>query len=826
MAGTILTTIGLSKLAAATPQNQLNITHIAVGDGNGGFPTLSPNSTALTNEVWRGDASNPIKDGSNSTYVYFETNIPPESGPFDVREIACFDIEGNMIAIGHTSLIQKPNPVDDASFAVAVKIFIALENASDFDLIYQNTEVTSHNSLIGRNSAGAHDDIYTRNFKSAEDMVSKIDSSGNVVEFTALKEYTKIYWQGRFEQSDGGSNWGVLRFGDHTADGGSIFSVDANTYIQANLKGKSINIRKFGARGIVDKDGNIDESIDDSDSIQAALYYAYGGKPSKTQISPFIKDVTVVIPEGYFRITKQILHPPYVNVVGRSTGSINGYGLAGINGRVAKGSIIFADLEDPNQTAWLASGYKVSEGGGNNTPIGEIVDVYKDSISGTAYDGGHITRCYGASIKGVTFYTENYVALAVGFGGAVNGEIDICAFGFLTTVSMHSSWGTSVKVKGTGYHCGILNYNSNAVKYEGYINFNRAEGAPILDETNAPSGWYAESGIHNPASIRFLPTGLYMSFANGGSTTNLTTEKWGRGRFYNSCRGIVESSPTMEGIYDLPFHMISSFVNVLNPLIFSVPTGMVRVSSGGLFEIDNTRDNRLDYGSQQSSGASARLKGRYVSPLLISSEERFSTAVDFEFADERTLAVYVSSTGVDTNVGLNELNSVMSLEVAIERAKHFGIKKVVIADGYTAVMGTNTVIDANIDFVGGTGSSIEVEGDRILTLKNSKVTFVDLGLQVPIGTSQALRCAMVTLGSCFVDFERCAISGSSSTSIIQGVATYNSIVQLNLSSTTVSDMTFLGRNSTTDIGSITVIYTKSADSVTSTDSFESNFKVL
>lgn len=162
MAGTILTSIGLSKLAAATPQNQLNITHIAVGDGNGGFPTLSPNATALTNEVWRGDASNPIKDGSNSNYVYFETNIPPEVGPFDVREIACFDIDGDMIAIGHTSLIQKPNPTDDASFALAVKIFIALENASDFDLIYQNTEVTSHNSLADRNAVGAHDQIYRR----------------------------------------------------------------------------------------------------------------------------------------------------------------------------------------------------------------------------------------------------------------------------------------------------------------------------------------------------------------------------------------------------------------------------------------------------------------------------------------------------------------------------------------------------------------------------------------------------------------------------------------------------------------------------------------
>lgn len=175
MAGTILTNIGLSKLAAATPQNQLNITHIAVGDGNGGFPTLSPTMTALTNEVWRGGASNPVKDASNTNYVYFETNIPPEVGPFDVREIACFDSDGDMIAIGHTSLIQKPNPSNDASFAVAVKIFIALENASDFDLIYQNAEVTSHNSLTNRNERSSHE------FYSVSNVVGSFDKKQDII---------------------------------------------------------------------------------------------------------------------------------------------------------------------------------------------------------------------------------------------------------------------------------------------------------------------------------------------------------------------------------------------------------------------------------------------------------------------------------------------------------------------------------------------------------------------------------------------------------------------------------------------------------------------
>ena len=220
MAGTILTNIGLSKLATATPQNQLNITHIAVGDGNGGFPTLTPSMTALTNEVWRGDSSNPVKDSNGTNYVYFETNIPPEVGPFDVREIACFDSDGDMIAIGHTSLIQKPDPVDDSNFSVATKIFIALENASDFDLIYQNTEVTSHNTLADRNAIGAHDDIYSRNLNCIKDLetLTGFAQEGQKVSITGFYDGTTV----------GGGDFvyqPLMDRDDH--NGGTVISPDA-----------------------------------------------------------------------------------------------------------------------------------------------------------------------------------------------------------------------------------------------------------------------------------------------------------------------------------------------------------------------------------------------------------------------------------------------------------------------------------------------------------------------------------------------------------------------------------------------------------------------
>lgn len=60
----------------------------------------------------------------------------------------------------------------------------------------------------------------------------------------------KVSWLGYYEVSDGGGNWGIVKSGSHVADGGSIFSISPTLYIEANLKGKSVNVRKFGARAV------------------------------------------------------------------------------------------------------------------------------------------------------------------------------------------------------------------------------------------------------------------------------------------------------------------------------------------------------------------------------------------------------------------------------------------------------------------------------------------------------------------------------------------------------------------------------------------------
>ena len=86
-------------------------------------------------------------------------------------------------------------------------------------------------------------------------LVSRLKPFLTVADMTSasyLSKYvegTRIEWQGYYNQSDGGSNWGVLKFGAHTSDGGSIFSIDSNTYVEANFKNTLPTPRKFGAVG-------------------------------------------------------------------------------------------------------------------------------------------------------------------------------------------------------------------------------------------------------------------------------------------------------------------------------------------------------------------------------------------------------------------------------------------------------------------------------------------------------------------------------------------------------------------------------------------------
>lgn len=59
----------------------------------------------------------------------------------------------------------------------------------------------------------------------------------------------RVRWLGYYSPSDGGSGWGVVKSGAHTHDGGRIISITSTLYVEQNLKGFSLNVKKYGVCG-------------------------------------------------------------------------------------------------------------------------------------------------------------------------------------------------------------------------------------------------------------------------------------------------------------------------------------------------------------------------------------------------------------------------------------------------------------------------------------------------------------------------------------------------------------------------------------------------
>lgn len=104
----VLTEAGEAKMAAAVGGTPLSLSTIRVGDGAGAQIVPVRTMTDLARRV--GDAY-PIQTSSadpvNASYWRVTALIPYAAGPFDIREIAVFDTDGDMIAIANHPVVQK-----------------------------------------------------------------------------------------------------------------------------------------------------------------------------------------------------------------------------------------------------------------------------------------------------------------------------------------------------------------------------------------------------------------------------------------------------------------------------------------------------------------------------------------------------------------------------------------------------------------------------------------------------------------------------------------------------------------------------------------------
>lgn len=128
---TIHTAAGLAAMAQAealgTP---INLTHIAVGDGNGNPVEPSEAQTILVREVYRSTVNRVFQDPAEPTRFTAELVIPATEGGFVLREVGVFDADGTLFVVGNLPDTYKPNISDGAYADTVVRVEFMVTNAS------------------------------------------------------------------------------------------------------------------------------------------------------------------------------------------------------------------------------------------------------------------------------------------------------------------------------------------------------------------------------------------------------------------------------------------------------------------------------------------------------------------------------------------------------------------------------------------------------------------------------------------------------------------------------------------------------------------------
>lgn len=128
---TLLTKIGQARIANAVALNQMvNLTYMAVGDGNGNPTTPNENQTALVREKYRATINQLTVDPENPNYLVAEMIVPTTVGGWSIYEVGVFDDQNQLIAVANFPATYKPELVEGSGRDLIVRIIIQVSNTS------------------------------------------------------------------------------------------------------------------------------------------------------------------------------------------------------------------------------------------------------------------------------------------------------------------------------------------------------------------------------------------------------------------------------------------------------------------------------------------------------------------------------------------------------------------------------------------------------------------------------------------------------------------------------------------------------------------------
>lgn len=136
------TTVGLAKLAYALANElTVKISHMAIGDGNGQLVEPASNWPSLAREVHRPQLNQLYQHPDNPSWLVAEVVLPAEVGGWTIREIALYDVDGDIIFIGNHAEQYKPVQSQGSDETKTIRMVILVSDVATVTLKTDPTTV-------------------------------------------------------------------------------------------------------------------------------------------------------------------------------------------------------------------------------------------------------------------------------------------------------------------------------------------------------------------------------------------------------------------------------------------------------------------------------------------------------------------------------------------------------------------------------------------------------------------------------------------------------------------------------------------------------------
>lgn len=185
----VVTTLGQARIASAIESGKdVNITHLAVGDGKGNATEPSVGQTALVHETYRLKLNSIKIDNKNANWIIAEAIIPAEVGGFWMREMGLYAADGTLIAVSNMADTYKPTLEEGSGRTQTLRMIITVTDTDAVSLTIDDTLIIATeeyvNNLLAEHEASRRHPDGTLTAKCFVQLSSAVGSTSEVLAAT------------------------------------------------------------------------------------------------------------------------------------------------------------------------------------------------------------------------------------------------------------------------------------------------------------------------------------------------------------------------------------------------------------------------------------------------------------------------------------------------------------------------------------------------------------------------------------------------------------------------------------------------------------------